>query len=222
MLGRLTVIIALAAGIATVAVAALAIVTLAPDIVRPAVTQPPIVLPAPSRATAPPVASASPGPPSGSPGPPSGSPANAFRVGQPAPQLHLVRVGGGTIDLAALRGKPVWVNFMGTYCASCRDEFPLMNGFAARYASAGLQVVAVDVNEDEATIASFARQLNVTFPIGLDPDGSASQTWGAVVLPVHYWIDAKGVIRDGAYGGLGPDIMAVGLSRIMPGVTVSP
>jgi len=215
MLGRLTVIIALAAGIATVAVAALAIVTLAPDIVRPAVTQPPIVLPAPSRATAPPVASAS-------PGPPSGSPANAFRVGQPAPQLHLIRMGGGTIDLAALRGKPVWVNFMGTYCASCRDEFPLMNGFAARYASAGLQVVAVDVNEDEATIASFARQLNVTFPIGLDPDGSASQTWGAVVLPVHYWIDAKGVIRDGAYGGIGPDIMAVGLSRIMPGVTISP
>jgi cytochrome c biogenesis protein CcmG/thiol:disulfide interchange protein DsbE len=215
MLGRLTVIIALAAGIATVAVAALAIVTLAPDIVRPAVTQPPIVLPAPSRATAPPVASVS-------PGPPSGSPANAFRVGQPAPQLHLIRMGGGTIDLAALRGKPVWVNFMGTYCASCRDEFPLMNGFAARYASAGLQVVAVDVNEDEATIASFARQLNVTFPIGLDPDGSSSQTWGAVVLPVHYWIDAKGVIRDGAYGGIGSDIMAVGLSRIMPGVTVSP
>jgi cytochrome c biogenesis protein CcmG, thiol:disulfide interchange protein DsbE len=215
MLGRLTVIIALVAGIATVALAALAIVTFAPDIVRPAVTQPPIVLPAPSRATAPPVASAS-------PRPPSGSPANAFRVGQPAPQLHLIRVGGGTIDLAALRGKPVWVNFMGTYCASCRDEFPLMNGFAARYASAGLQVVAVDVNEDEATIASFARQLNVTFPIGLDPDGSSSQTWGAVVLPVHYWIDAKGVIRDGAYGGIGPDIMAVGLSRIMPGVTVSP
>jgi thiol-disulfide isomerase/thioredoxin len=215
MLGRLTVIIALVAGIATVAVAALAIVTLAPDVARPAVTQPPIVLPAPSRATAPPVASVS-------PGPPSASPANTFRVGQPAPQLHLIRVGGGTIDLAALRGKPVWVNFMGTYCASCRDEFPLMNGFAARYASAGLQVVAVDVNEDEATIASFARQLNVTFPIGLDPDGSASQTWGAVVLPVHYWIDATGVIRDGAYGGIGPDIMAVGLSRIMPGVTVSP
>ena len=215
MLGRLTVIIALAAGIATVAVAALAIVTLAPEIVRPVVTQPPIVLPAASRATARPVASVS-------PGPPSASPVNAFRVGQPAPQLHLIRVGGGTIDLAALRGKPVWVNFMGTYCASCRDEFPLMNGFAARYASAGLQVVAVDVNEDEATIASFARQLNVTFPIGLDPDGSASQTWGAVVLPVHYWIDAKGVIRDGAYGGIGPDIMAVGLSRIMPGATVSP
>jgi cytochrome c biogenesis protein CcmG, thiol:disulfide interchange protein DsbE len=214
MLGRLTVIVALAAGIATVALVALAIVALAPDVPRSAPSQPPIVLPPPSRSPTPSVASASPVA--------SGSPVNAFHVGQPAPQLHLVRMGGGTIDLAALRGKPVWVNFMGTYCPPCRDEFPLMNGYAARYASAGLQVVAVDVNEDEATIASFARELNVTFPIGLDPDGSASQAWGAVVLPVHYWIDAAGVVRDGAYGGIGPDIMAQGLTKIMPGVTVSP
>lgn len=216
MLGRLSLIVALAAGIATVALAAVAIVTLAPERPRSVPSQPPIVLPTP------PAASGSPAAASGSPPAASGSPVNAFRVGQPAPQLHLVRMGGGTIDLAAMRGKPVWVNFMGTYCPPCRDEFPLMNGFAARYASAGLQVVAVDVNEDEATIASFARQLNVTFPIGLDPDGSASQTWGAVVLPVHYWIDASGIVRDGAYGGIGPDIMAQGLSKIMPGVTVSP
>ena len=41
------------------------------------------------------------------------------------------QVGGGTIDLANLKGKPVWVNFMGTDCPPCQDEFPLMNGFAA-------------------------------------------------------------------------------------------
>jgi cytochrome c biogenesis protein CcmG, thiol:disulfide interchange protein DsbE len=216
MLGRLTLIIALIAGIATATVAAVAIVALAPDVPRAAPTQPPIVLPAPSASPTPALASGS---PSGSP---SGSAANMYHIGQPAPQLHLVRVGGGTIDLAALRGKPVWVNFMGSYCPPCRDEFPLMNGFATRYASNGLVIVAVDVNEDEATIAAFARELNSTFPIGLDPDGSVSQAWGAAVLPVHYWIDATGVVRDGASGGIGPDIMAQGLTRILPGVTVSP
>src|SRR6266508_2247065 len=143
-------------------------------------------------------------------------------VGQPAPRLEVVRVGGGTIDLAAMRGKPLWVNFTGTYCPPCRDQLALMTGFQARYASAGLVVVAVDVNEDEATIASFARQLNVTFPIGLDPDGSVSQGWGANVLPVHYWIDATGIVRDGASCGIGSDRMAQGLTRILPGVTVSP
>ncbi len=224
MLGRLTLVVALLAGIATVAVAALAIVALAPEGRRATPSPPPIVLPTPSPSPTPVLASGSPsGSPTGSPaGSPNSSAINALHVGEPAPQLHVVRVGGGTINLNALRGKPVWVNFTGTYCPSCRDDFPVMNGFQARYASAGLVVVAVDVNEDEATIASFARQLNATFPIGLDPDGSVSQAWGAILLPVHYWIDAKGIVRDGAYGGIGADIMAQALTKILPGVTVSP
>jgi thiol-disulfide isomerase/thioredoxin len=116
----------------------------------------------------------------------------------------------------------VWVNFMGTYCPPCVDEFPLMNGFAARYADEGLVVLAIDVREDEGTVAAFAERLGTTFPLGLDADGSAVARWDAVALPVHFWIDKDGVIRDGALGGIGPDVMAQGVSTIMPGVDVTP
>jgi len=145
-----------------------------------------------------------------------------FHIGEPAPALVVPQLGGGTVDLAMLKGKPVWLNFMGTYCPPCRDEFPQMNGFYARYADEGLIVVAVDVREEEGTIAAFAQELNATFPIGLDADGTAAQAWDAIVLPVHFWIDAEGIIRDGALGGIGPDIMADGLRTIMPGVDVTP
>jgi cytochrome c biogenesis protein CcmG, thiol:disulfide interchange protein DsbE len=126
------------------------------------------------------------------------------------------------VDLAALRGRPVWLNFMATWCPPCRDEFPLMNGFAVRYASTNLVVVAIDVREPETTADDFARSLGATFPVGLDTDGTAHAAWGALVLPVHFWIDASGVIREGALGGIGPDVMAHGLSTILPGVTVTP
>jgi thiol-disulfide isomerase/thioredoxin len=160
--------------------------------------------------------------PSGSGAGPSSSGAGGapFHVGEAAPALVLPQVGGGTIDLANLRGKPVWVNFMGTYCPPCVDEFPLMNGFATRYADEGLVVVAVDVKEDEGTVASFAERLGATFPLGLDGEGSAALRWDAIALPVHFWIDKDGIIRDGALGGIGPDIMARGLESIMPGVDV--
>ena len=157
---------------------------------------------------------------SGSPAP-SGS-ASLFHVGEPAPALVVPQVGGGTIDLANLKGQPVWVNFMGTYCPPCIDEFPLMNGFAARYAANGLVVLAIDVKEDEGKVAAFAESLGSTFPLGLDSDGSAQQRWDAIALPVHFWIDKDGIIRDGALGGIGPDIMARGLRTIMPGVDVTP
>jgi Peroxiredoxin len=145
-----------------------------------------------------------------------------FHIGEPAPSLIVPQVGGGTIDLAHLRGKPVWMNFMATYCPSCRDEFPLMNGFAARYAGDGLVVVAVDVKEAEATVAAFAGSLGATFPMGLDANGATATAWDALALPVHFWIDRDGIVRDGALGGIGPDIMARGLQTILPGVTVNP
>jgi cytochrome c biogenesis protein CcmG/thiol:disulfide interchange protein DsbE len=173
---------------------------------------------APTSATsASPVASAS---PEAEPSATTGT--DAFGVGQPAPALVVPKVGGGTIDLASLRGKPVWVNFMATWCPSCIDELPLMAGFAARYEDTGLVVVPVDVREDEAAVAAFFKGLGLTFPVGLDTDGAAQSEWGAAALPVHFWIDKDGIVRDGALGGIGPDVMATGLGSILPGVTVTP
>lgn len=145
-----------------------------------------------------------------------------FHVGEPAPDLSLGQLGGGQVDLAALKGKPVWINFMQTTCPPCVDEFPLMSGFAARYEAAGLVVVAVDIREDEGTVASFVRSLNAQFPVGLDADGTAAQAWGVTALPVHFWVDRDGIIRAGAIGGIGPDVMATNLSTILPGVDVTP
>jgi len=116
----------------------------------------------------------------------------------------------------------VWVEFMASWCPSCRDEFPLMNGYAARYADEGLVVVAIDVREDEGRAAALVSQLAPAFPIGLDGSGEAAEAWAVAGLPTHFFIDASGIVRDGAIGGIGPDVMAAALERIMPGVTVTP
>lgn len=212
---------AIAAGLLAGAVAGVlgigAILVLAPAPAAPDVATPALPTPdaSPSPGSSPsPVASSSPVPSA------TGTPA-AFGVGAPAPALSVPQLGGGTIDLAALRGKPVWVNFMATWCPSCRDELPLMNGFAARYADAGLVVIAVDVREDESTVNAFGKALGVNLPIGLDVDGTAQRAWGAWALPVHFWIDKDGIVRDGALGGIGADVMAQGLRTIMPGVDVT-
>jgi thiol-disulfide isomerase/thioredoxin len=125
------------------------------------------------------------------------------------------------VDLASLRGKPVWVNFMATSCPECRDELPLMQGYAAEYEDAGLVVLLVDVREDEAVVKGFLDELNVYVPAALDKDGTAQADWGAAALPVHFWIDEDGIVRERALGGLGPDAMAAGLQTILPAETVT-
>lgn len=191
---------------------------------------PPIAVPTPPTASGSPVPSPSPSSSAGLSASPSSAPASAsagpseapFMIGEPAPPLDVAQLGGGRIDIAALRGKPVWVNFMATWCPPCRDELPLMTGFASRYADTGLVVIAVDVDEDEAVVGPFMAELGVTFPVGLDPDGAASEAWRVASLPIHFWVDASGIIRDGAVGGIGPDVMAAGLESILPGVDVEP
>jgi thiol-disulfide isomerase/thioredoxin len=211
----------LVAGLLTGAIVVGAIVLLTPG----PVASDPDASPAPvAEANASPSGSfsASPsGSPASSPGA-SADPGAAFGIGQPAPPLAVPQLGGGEITLSNLRGKPVWVNFMASWCPPCRDELPIMNGFAARYADTGLVVLAIDVREDEEVVDAFIRELNVTFPVGLDRDGTAQSDWGAFALPVHYWIDAEGIVREGALGGIGPDVMAEGLESILPGVEVTP
>ena len=217
----------LIAGILVAAGILAAFVFVGPDPIglRPAPA--PTLVP-PSAAAASPSAIASVGPSTGpsasAVGSPGGStdPGAAFHIGQPAPVLVVPQLGGGTIDLVNLRGKAVWLNFMQTTCPECVDEFPLMNGFAARYGDKGLVVIAVDIREDEGTVATFVQQMKAKFPVGLDTDGKAQQTWGTYALPIHFWIDKEGIVRDGALGGVNADTMAAGLQKILPGVTVTP
>ena len=217
----------LVAGLITGAIVVGAVVLLAPGpgAPDPAASPEPVAQgsasPSGSASTSPSASGGSSPDDSGSPGA-SADPGAAFGIGEPAPPLAVPQLGGGEIALSNLRGKPVWVNFMASWCPPCRDELPIMNGYAARYADTGLVVLAIDVREDEAVVDAFVRELNVTFPVGLDGDGTAQSDWGAFALPVHYWIDAEGIVRDGALGGIGPDVMADGLESILPGVEVTP
>ena len=239
MSSKVAVVIGLLAGILTAGLLLAAVFTFGPDLAPPIGTTVALVTPVPARSLPPSPSTApsasvtasadasdavpSDAPPTPRPSLPRRSPvAGQFHVGQPAPKLVLPLLGGDTVNLAALKGKPVWVNFMGTYCPPCRDEFPVMSGFQARYANTGLVILAVDVREDTETVQSFVGSTGATFAVALDRDGTAQKAWGAVALPVHFWIDAKGIVRDGALGGIGPDQMAQSLALILPGVTVTP
>jgi thiol-disulfide isomerase/thioredoxin len=231
----IAVVIGLAVGFGAAVGVGVAVVALTPAPVVRVTPAPPASQAAPSPGSPSATTPASPAPGAGgsSPAPapsgvgasaspsPSGSVSPFPLVGKPAPPLTAPQVGGGTIDLAALRGKPIWLVFTGTYCPPCRDEYPVMNAFAARYADTGLVVIAIHVREGEDVVAPFISSLNVVFPVGLDADGSRARAWDAAVLPLHYFIDAQGIVRDAALGGIGPDVMARGLQEILPGVTVT-
>jgi thiol-disulfide isomerase/thioredoxin len=169
--------------------------------------------PAPS-----PLPTTSPGP---SPSPSPGDPQVGVAVGDIAPPLRLAQLGGAEVDTEALRGQPLWVNFMATWCPPCREELPIMDRLQ-RDLGDRMTIIVVDVEEDTDTVASFFNSLEVALPVALDEDGRAQEAWNAVALPVHYWIDEEGRVGGVLYGGAGPEQFIEGIETVLPDAGVEP
>jgi len=147
---------------------------------------------------------------------PSSSAEVGLRPGQLAPPLEVDRLDGGTINLAALRGQAVWLNFLASWCPPCYDEMPTMEGYWTRLKDKGLVIVGIDIKETREEAEALVKQVGVTFPVGIDPTSTTEQYWSAYAMPVHFWIDREGVVRAFAFGGIGRDRMEEGLSTILP------
>ncbi|MGC8780602.1 MAG: TlpA family protein disulfide reductase [Anaerolineae bacterium] len=136
-------------------------------------------------------------------------------VGHPAPDFTLTTVTGETFTLAALRGKPVILNFWATWCPPCRAELPELEAAHERYAG---QVIVVGVNQAEpaASVAAFAGQAGLAFLLPLDAQGDVSRQYAVRSLPTTFFIDRTGVIRRIQIGPLTEATLAQALKTIFP------
>jgi len=66
--------------------------------------------------------------------------------------------------LARQRGKPLLVNFWATWCEPCREEYPMVNELARKFASQGLVVIGVSL-DDDGEITLVRRFLARTRPV---------------------------------------------------------
>ena len=93
---------------------------------------------------------------------------------------------------------------------------PRLEGFYLEHADDGLVIVSVGVRDSPESMRAYAGEVGVTYPIVVDGNGAVANRYRALALPVHYWIDLDGVVRDWAFGELPPDLLAASLETILP------
>jgi cytochrome c biogenesis protein CcmG/thiol:disulfide interchange protein DsbE len=116
-------------------------------------------------------------------------------VDAPAPDFSLTGLDGRTTALADLRGKTVILNFWATWCEPCREELPLLDGFARTYAET-LAVIAVETGEPVDAVRTFTDSLGLKWiRVLMDPAGQTGGLYLVRGLPTTFFIDSAGIIR---------------------------
>ena len=125
----------------------------------------------------------------------------------PASEFRLAGLDGGTVDLAAYRGRPLLVNFWASWCKPCAKEFPLLRATRERHRADGLEVIGVLATSDSpAKARAFARRNGATWPVGIDkgaaPAGETTVAYGVAGLPETFFVRRDGSLAARQLGEL--------------------
>jgi thiol-disulfide isomerase/thioredoxin len=97
-----------------------------------------------------------------------------------------------TIDLAAYKGKVVYLDFWASWCVPCRQSFPWMNQMHRLYGKDGLVVLAVNMDQVRADADTFLRQYPAEFTVRYDREGALAQTFKVRGMPTSVLLGRDG------------------------------
>ena len=109
-------------------------------------------------------------------------------------EFTLESLAGGEISLSQYRGDLVFLNFWATWCGPCIEEMPSMQALYDAFAHRGLEIIAVNLQEDRETVAEFITEHPYTYPIALDYRGSVASRYSVRGIPTSYFISPDGRI----------------------------
>ncbi len=141
--------------------------------------------------------------------------ANDLHLGAPAPPATLMTLDGQKIATSDLLGHVVILTFWATWCDPCREELPLLSGYAERHAADGLRVLgfSLDTPDRLRDVRQVAQTLK--FPVGLLANSSAPGYGRIWRLPVSFTIDRAGRLVDNGMKDKNPTWTADSLERIV-------
>ncbi len=116
-------------------------------------------------------------------------------IGRPAPDFTLHAASGVNVRLGEHRGEVVVLSFWSSSCGACRSQLAALDRSLGTYASAGLTVYGIGVDDDPKRAREYAQHAKVAFPMLLDPGKEAGRAYDVDNLPMTVLIDRAGTVR---------------------------
>jgi len=122
---------------------------------------------------------------------------HASSIGKPL-ELALTTSDGKAWDLGGLRGKPVLLLFWDSTSQFSSKAIYVVNNIYKTYHPKGLEVIGLNFDDATAKAASTVKEYDLKWPQYLDSKSAwkLRDRFGVETLPLCWFIDKKGILRD--------------------------
>jgi len=96
------------------------------------------------------------------------------------------------LSMTEHRGAVIVLNFWASWCLECRAEMPVLERLQHEFSSRGLAIIGVNNRESREAVGRYAKELGLTFPLVLDPDGKINALYGVAALPTTFLVGRDG------------------------------
>jgi peroxiredoxin len=125
------------------------------------------------------------------------------KAGQPASDFDSATLAGAPLKLSSLRGKVVLLDFWASWCEPCKKELPLLDKMAPRLHARGIEIIAVNIDDDKQKAADFLRSHGLHLTVVADAGKKIVGAWEPPKMPSSFVVDKAGVVRA-VHGGFEP------------------
>lgn len=113
-----------------------------------------------------------------------------------APEFSAKLRTGEEINLDALKGKVVLLDFWGIWCNACREALPQLQNLAATTDPAKVAIISVDEGDPQPKWAQYVRRNEMNWPQVYDADRSLYRSFEVDGFPRYYILSKDGIILD--------------------------
>lgn len=120
----------------------------------------------------------------------------AQMIGQPM-DLQFTAVDGSSVDLRALRGNIVLVDFWASWCPDCIREMPAIRQSYQKYRDKGFAVVGISLDKDAQALSNFVARKLIPWPQYFDGKGWGNEfatKYGVRAIPEMWLINQRGEV----------------------------
>ena len=119
-----------------------------------------------------------------------------LKVGDSFPEFNLKRLGrSGNVSSKTFKGKVVVIDFWASWCEPCKIELPGLNSLYGKYKDKGVEMIAINVDDEETKAKEFIAEHRILIPSLFDQGKALVQRLGIASMPSSFVLDKTGKVR---------------------------